>query len=138
MPPRISSGGVLETIKGLVKNVGSSAGESALGAGTLGAIVGTLILPGLGTIIGAALAAILTFSFSKRLDQIKAEVFEELMDEFEIGVGQIRSVVVAWIEQSKKDLYNAYIDSFKRNSKKLAALLKSNKIPLKALPPARS
>jgi hypothetical protein len=49
-----------------------------LGAGAIGALVGTVLLPGLGTVIGGAIGGFLSTMFGPSLDELKIRVWSEL------------------------------------------------------------
>ena len=50
--------------------------------------------------------------------------------EIDTGLQQVEDCIASWIERTKNDLYNAIIDSFSKNSLKIARLAGTKQLPL--------
>ena len=118
VPPKLS----IESISKLVEEESARirpsdkeiAGNSALAFG----VIGTLIMPGVGTAIGAALGAIGGWLWGKDFGQIKQESKTNLLNQLNHAFEEMDDCIADWIKKTKMDLYRASIESFKKNCKK--------------------
>lgn len=74
-----------------------------MGGAGAGALIGSFILPGLGTAIGAGIGAMFGFLFRKSLDELKGEAYTKIID-----------ISQGWSNQLQINAY-AYIQSYRSN-----------------------
>ncbi len=121
VPPRISVGGLLMMTSDAVRSIGLTSQDLAVGGAFVGAMLGTAILPGIGTIIGAIVGACCGMG-GETLEQMKSRVYGSVMREFDAGVEQVLDRVTEWASRASRDLHDAAIQSFALNGRKLARL----------------
>lgn len=125
VPPSFSLGGLHSLIKGKSEDIGSTAGEIAVGGAVMGAIAGSLVLPGVGTIVGGILGSLFGLG-GKSLQTIKDEVNDEISKEVESMFDQLDSIMSAWIDDSKQRISKAAFESFHKNVVNISGFLKAD------------
>lgn len=131
VPPSFSLGGLHNLIKGKSENIESTAGEIATGGAVMGALAGSLVLPGVGTLVGGILGSLFGLG-GKSLDTIKNEVYNDLEDDIESMFDQLDHIMSAWTKDSKNRISKAAFESFHENVVNISGFLKpaSSKILL--------
>lgn len=129
LPPRLSASGLQALISGHSKDVPTTPGEYFIGGSITGGIIGTLFLPGPGTIIGAAIGSLLGFA-GKDLQKTKQKIYDDILREYNLGLEQTNEGVRAWAARSKADLRQAAVESFSRNCSRMSAFIARKSLPL--------
>ena len=130
VPPRLSIANLHTFVSENANQIQVSKGELAGGLGTLGAIIGTIALPFIGTLIGGAAGALLGAVFGKDFDETKRKVFSQIYDNFENAMQQIEESIEKWVNRSKDELYEAAIESFSQNCLQLARIVGNKELPI--------
>jgi GTPase Era involved in 16S rRNA processing len=73
-----SSATVSRDIAAGLQSISSDRTGKMIGAGAVGAVVGTILLPGLGTVVGGALGGFLSTLFGPSLDELKTRCWSDL------------------------------------------------------------
>ncbi|MBC6992932.1 DnaJ domain-containing protein [Neolewinella lacunae] len=125
VPPSFSLGGLHQLVTGKSENVGSTAGEIATGGAVMGALAGSLVLPGVGTLIGGVLGSLFGLG-GKSLQQIKDEIYNGIEEDIESMFDQLDSIIKEWCKDSKNRISKAAFESFHRNVVNISGFLKAD------------
>lgn len=114
LPPRFSVMSLQALIQETATGIGSGRVALGIGGAAGGILVGSMILPGPGTILGGLIGSLFAF-FGQSLGEKKASVEDSLVGELRAGISQIERQAEAWAANAKEDIYSASVEGLRRN-----------------------
>lgn len=136
IPPSLSPEELTSFLKresqevGMTKETGAIA--SSVGLASLGAGIGSFLVPGLGTVIGGAAGAIIGgvfgFASGQTLLEIKDKTYEKVIIEFDFALQQLNDRIETWLEKSKDDLIKTTEETLAKNLKYVTGLFNNRKL----------
>lgn len=132
VPPNFSLASISRIVGSAARSVESTPGEAAVGGAVTGAAIGTVALPGVGTIVGGLIGSLLGMT-GKSLEDQKSKISNQLIGELGSMFTQIDSIMNQWISRAKADIPEAAFDAFRENLDAIAAFLVVGKRELKLL-----
>ena len=123
MPPSLSLAGIQATLRAVENDMGIDRSTATVGGAGGGAIIGTFLAPGPGTLVGAAIGGLLGLFMGESLNTIKERVETQIMTGLDAGLQQLNRRVLAWIEQKRSETVEAAHEAFASNILKVGKLL---------------
>ncbi len=122
------------TTKGASAEIASSLQEldqnrsaNAFGSGAAGALVGTMILPGIGTVVGGALGALFSGLFGPSLDDLKENCWEELRPVVVENISELATFIDSAVEDVTEQTLEALHESIQEYAPRYEALVEQMK-----------
>lgn len=122
VPPKLSLESISNMIELEAKRIASTRGENAKIATISLTILVGIATGGAGILVGVLLGQ-LGWLFGKDLSVMKREASNNITTELENCFEEIDECIVDWINQTKKDLYRASLESFKKNCFNISGFL---------------
>jgi hypothetical protein len=116
-PPRLSVFAVRSQVRGIVKGIGQDLREATTGGVAAGAIVGTFLAPGVGTVIRAGIGALLGLVSGESLQSMKDRVWAKINTEMQLGLDQLKDRLHAWIDQQQTQYTKAATEGAEKTRK---------------------
>jgi hypothetical protein len=133
VPPRLSAFGVQTQLREIAKNLGQDLQEATVGGIAAGALLGTFILPGIGTVVGAGIGAFVGFFTGESLSSLQEKVDQQIMADLDLGLQQLDDRIGTWIKRQKTQYTQAATESFARNIQKVTKFLVAHRGEAKRL-----
>jgi hypothetical protein len=131
-PMRFSKSRLEQLIQMRVQEIKSTPRENATDGAVTGAILLTFVSPGIGTLIGAALGGLLFFT-GRDLRETQTKTYNDLTREIDVGLQQITNLLSDWAKKSRNEIHNAAVDSFFRNCRNIAGLIRGGHLPVQKI-----
>ena len=129
LPPSLSVGNVHSRISNASNNLPITDTEFLTGGASVGALLGTVALPGIGTLIGAALGCLAGF-FGKNFSEIQRESYKKIISPFDDATEQLVEAVQTWSKEARVEFLDASLQSFNNNVHKLLEYTERKKLPM--------
>lgn len=126
-PPRLSAFQVRAQTHAIAQGIGQTMGEAMIGNVAAGAILGSFVVPGIGTLVGAGIGGLVSIlSGGEHLSTMKERVGRLVDTELQQGVQQLYDRLLTWLEWQEAQYMKAATESFAYNMKRVSRFLQQH------------
>lgn len=127
IPPKLSLPALHSKLAVLASSIGTSPALLAVGGAGAGAIIGSIIFPGVGTIVGGLIGAA-AGAWGDDLDARKSTICTAIVHEEELAVDELLVQLRLWVETAKVMLFDLSRAHMLETSRKLAKRIGPNEL----------